>query len=238
MSDPLRIIIVDDHADTRETLRRTLDRQPDFRVVAEFADAEAALAWLAAQPATQMPDVFLVDWHLGDGRMDGIVSIRHFKCRCPWSCCLLITAYDLEHLPAEAARSGADGFIFKSDPLKALPGRIRAALVGRFPVSPKAAQYLFTTLREEGAAAAATLNQLTAREREILLFMSDGSTEKQAAAHFGLSGKTIHNHLGNAYAKLGVHSRTEALALLRRGAQRQILAEIKPSNGRTPRRPH
>lgn len=219
MSDPLRILIVEDHPDTRETLRRKLARQPEFVVVKEFADAESAFAWLATLPASQVPDVFIVDWHLGDGRIDGIEFIRQIKRCFPRLCCLLITAYDLEHLPAEAARSGADGFIFKSDSLKALPGRIRAALAGRFPVSAKAAQYLFTTLRAEGAAAAAALNKLTARECEILLFVSDGPGEKQAATHFGLSVKTIHNHLSSAYGKLGVHSRTEALALLRGGGR-------------------
>lgn len=222
MSARIGISLVEDHADTRNLLRRSLARQPDFAVLKVFANAESALAHFSA-PARrpdQLPVVILVDWHLGDGRMDGIELIHLLKELFPWLRCLLITAYDLEHLPAEAIRSGADGFIYKSDPLAALPDRVRAVHAGRHPLSDQAAQKLFVTLREEAAAARAALTKLTAREREILLFVGEGPTEKQAAAHFGLSAKTIHNHLSSAHGKLGVHNRAEALAVLRGGAKR------------------
>lgn len=216
MSARTPISLLEDQADTRDYLRRSLAHQPDFAVLDDFADAESALAALAAR----LPAVFLVDWHLGEGRMDGIEFIRQAKARFPQLLCLLITAYDLDHLPAEAIRSGADGFLYKSDPLAQLPDRIRAALAGQCPISDRAAQKLVHSLRAEAATARAALHPLTATEREILLFLSDGPSEKQAAAHFGRSIKTIHNHLISAYRKLNVHSRTEALALLRGGAKR------------------
>lgn len=152
--------------------------------------------------------------------MDGIEFIHLVKLRFPRVCCLLITAYDLEHLPAEAARSGADGFIFKSDPLRALPDHIRAARAGKFPLSPKAAQYLFATLRAEGAALSAALQKLTPVERSTLLRVVEGRTEKEAATERNRSLHTIRNQLASAFQKLGVHNVAEAATVLRGGANR------------------
>lgn len=219
MSARIPIWLLEDHPDTRELLRRRLARQPDFAVLKVFADAEAALAHLTALAhwPDQLPAVLLVDWHLGEGRMDGLEFIRRIKALFPKLVCLLLTAYDLEHLPAEAFRSGADGFIFKSDPLRALPGRIRAALAGEIPLSARAAKYLATSLRAEGAAAHAALLKLTPRERETLLRVGEGATEKEAAAAFGRSLNTIRNQLASAYGKLGVHNLAEAMTVLRGG---------------------
>jgi len=208
--------LVEDDPDTRETIRRTLSRQVDFTVVAEFADAESALAYVENHPDEF--NVFVVDWHLGKGRIDGIELIRRLRIRFPTLCFLLITAYDLEHLPAKAARSGADGFIFKSDPLKALPERIRAACAGQFPISEKAAKYLFATVRAEGGALTAMLEKLSPCERETILRIVDGHTQQQVADERGLSVHTIHNQLTSAYRKLGVHHHAEAMTLLRNGA--------------------
>ncbi len=215
----LSVLVLEDHADERQLICRKLARQPDFAVVGEFADAESALAWLVGLPDSQVPDVFVVDWHLGEGRMDGFEFIRRIKLLFPRACCVLITAYDLEHLPAEAARSGADGFIFKSDPLKLLPVRLRAALAGQFPLSEKAAQYLFASLRQESAAAGAALEKLTACERATLLGVIAGQPEKQVAAERKRSLHTIRNQLASAFQKLGVHSVPEAAQLLRGGGR-------------------
>lgn len=216
MSARYRVGLVEDDADTRETIRRMLARQPDFKVVAEFADAESALAYAKSNPDAF--DVFLVDWHLGKNRMDGIELIRQLKKSFPSLGCLLITAFDLEHLPAKAARSGADGFIFKSDPLKALPERIRAAHAGQLPLSEKAAKYLFATVRAEGRAVGKALETLTPCERQTILRIADGRTQKQVATERSLSVHTVHNQLTSAYRKLGVHHHAEAMALLRNGA--------------------
>lgn len=218
MGDRYRVCLVEDDADTREIIRRTLFRQADFTVVAEFADAESALVSVEKHPGAF--NVFVVDWHLGKGRMDGIELIRRLRNRFPTLCFLLITAYDLEHLPANAARSGADGFIFKSDPLKALPDRIRAACAGQFPVSEKAAKYLFATVRAEGSALTAVLEKISPCERQTFLRIVDGRTQQQVADERGLSVHTIHSQLTSAYRKLGVHHHAEAMTLLRNGASR------------------
>lgn len=211
-----RVCLVENDTDTREITRRMLAHQTDFKVVAEFANAESALAY--AKSSTDAFNVFLVDWHLGTGRMDGIELIRQLKKCFPSLCCLLITAFDLEHLPATAARGGADGFIFKSDPLKALPERIRAAHAGQLPLSEKAAKYLFATVRAESRAVGKALEPLTPCERQTILRIAEGRTQKEVATERHLSVHTVHNQLTSAYRKLGVHHHAEAIALLRNGA--------------------
>ena len=217
MSARITISLVEDHADTREVLHRWLARQPDFAVLKVFTDAESALAHFSAlaQFPDQLPAVILVNWHLGNGRMDGIELIRLLKELFPLLRCLLITGHDLEYLPAEAIRSGADGFLYKSDPLAALPERIRAAHAGKHPLSDRAAQQLFQSLRNEGSAASDALQNLTPREREVLLRVGAGRTEKEVAAELGRSASTIHHQLTSAYAKRHVHNRAEAMNVLR-----------------------
>jgi DNA-binding NarL/FixJ family response regulator len=103
MSAQLTVSLIDDRPATRALWRRVLDRQGDLAVLDEFTDAASALAQLP----DRLPAVLLVDWHLGDELMDGLELIRLLKTDHPQLCCLLITAYDLHHLPAEAARCGA-----------------------------------------------------------------------------------------------------------------------------------
>ncbi len=229
MSAHLTVSLIDDHADTRALWRRVLARQADLTVLNVFADAESALAHfsaLAGQP-DHLPLVILVDWHLGEGRMDGIEFIRQLKALFPGLRCILITAYDLDHLPSEAARCGADGFIYKSEPLSLLPDRIRAAHAGQNPLSDRAAQHLFQTLRNEGIAASAALAKLTPCEREVLHLVGEGRTEKEAAAQLNRSVNTLHHQLTSAYAKLGVHNRAEAQNVLRGGGDRTGKPNLK-----------
>ncbi len=211
MSAHLTVSLIDDRADTRALWRRSLARHGDLTVLDEFADAASALAQLPHR----LPAVLLVDWHLGDGLMDGLELIRLLKTDHPQLCCLLITAYDLDHLPAEAARSGADGFLYKSDPVSQLPARIRAVHAGKHPLSDRAAQHLFQSLRHEKSAPPAALPNLTPREREVLLRVGAGRTEKEVATELGRSASTIHHQLTSAYAKLHVHNRAEAMNVLR-----------------------
>lgn len=213
MGARITISLVEDDAETRKLWWRWLALQADFVLLDGFADAESALAQLPAR----LPAVLLVDWHLPG--TNGIELIRQLKAAQPRLRCLLITAYDLDHLPAEAVRSGADGFIYKSDPLSELPDRIRAAHAGKHPLSDRAVHYLFQSLRNEPAAGA-VLEGLTKRELEVLLRVSTGLTEKEVAAELGRSVNTIHNQLTSAYRNLGVHNRAEALTVLRGGGSR------------------
>lgn len=218
MSARISVRHIEDCEPTRALVQRCLARQPDFLLQPAFADAESALIHLT-ESSDALPTVLLVDWHLGEGRMDGNECIRQVKTLFPQICCLLLTSVELDPLPAEAIRSGADGFLYKSDPISALPDRIRAALAGQHPISERAAQKLIATLSAEATAANTALSKLTAREREILLYVGGGPIEKEAATHFGRSVHTINNQLQSAYRKLGVHNLPEAMTRIRGGSK-------------------
>jgi DNA-binding NarL/FixJ family response regulator len=209
---------VEDHDDTRDLLRRTLARQPDFAVLDDFTDAESALSQIPAR----LPAVLLVDWHLGEDRMNGIEFIGQAKPRFPGICYLLLTAYDLDHLPAAAVRCGADGFLYKSDPLAKLPARIRAALAGQFPCSAKAIPRLVASLRAESPAPAPAEHLLNPREREILHHLGSGRTAKETALLTHLSEHTVTTYRKSAFKKLSVHKLPEALNKLRGGGQKLV----------------
>lgn len=219
MSARISISLVEDRADSRALFVRLLARQSDFSLLAQFADAESALAHLAATLATSaaFPAVILVDWHLGDGRMDGLEFIRRVKALFPQLRCLLITAHDLAHLPAEAIRCGADGFLYKSDPLSELPDRIRAALAGKPALSDHAAQQLFATLRAEGAASQTQDALLTTQEAQVLRQLALGQTAKEVAVATGLTEATVATYRKNAFKKLNVHKLQAALHKLQGG---------------------
>lgn len=219
MSARLTLSLVEDQPDMREIWRRKLAQLSGFTVVDEFTDGETALVQLGT--AHRVPELLLVDWHLGAGRMDGIEPIRRVKARFPRLCCLVITAYDeVPHLPDAAARAGAAGFLYKSEPLALLPDRLRAAYDGQFPLSAAATRHLFTLRQAEEAAAQsveAALATLTTAERDTFLLLQDGLTEKEVGVRRSRSPHTIHNQLMSAYRKLGVHNHAEAVAFLRDG---------------------
>lgn len=219
MDRRLSVSLVEDQPEMRELWRRKLARLAGFVVLDEFADAATVLAGLGT--TWRVPQLILVDWNLGEGRMNGIEFIRRSKARFPRLCCVLITAYDeVPDLPDAAARAGAAGFLYKSEPLAQLPERLLAAYAGEFPLSPAATRHLFTLRQAEGAVQAsveAALKNLTATERATFLLLRDGLTEKEIAVRRRRSPRTIHNQLMSAYAKIGVHNHAEAVAFLQRG---------------------
>lgn len=213
MSARISISLVEDREPTRALLRRCLGRQPDFVLWDDFADAGAALTHMPRR----RPNVAIVDWHLGDGLMDGIKFIPRIKELFPDICCLLYTAYQLEELPLEAFRSGADGFIYKSDKITRLPDRIRAALRGEFPLSARARQFLFSSLRTAGVAAIAPGHSsfLYPHEIQVLRLLAAGKTTQEVAKAACLTEAAVTTFRKNAFHKLNVHQLPEALLKLR-----------------------
>ncbi len=223
MSARISVSIIEDDPDMRAVWRRKLARLPDFTVLDEFADAETALAQLGH--GCLVPHILIVDYHLGEGHMDGITFVPKIKLFFPALCCLVITAYDeLSGLPAAAARAGAAGVIYKSEPLAHLPARLHAAYAGQFPLSAKAAQYLFAELQPH-APAAAHADLLTKREIQVLLLLDTGKTAKEIGIILALSEDTIASYRKSAFKKLAVHKLPEALHKLRAGGGGRDLSE-------------
>lgn len=204
----LSISLVEDDGETLAFWRRSFARQPDFTVVGCYPSAPAALAGLAQRRST----ILLADWHMPGG--NGIELIAEVRRQSLADRCILATGYDLEHLPAEALRCGAAGFIYKFELPLQLPRRVREIFAGKGGPSPLVAQKIAATLQAEAAASEAFLRKLTERERNVLLACRTGRPEKQVADEQGISPNTLRNHLHNAYGKLGVHGLLEAVQLI------------------------
>src|SRR5215211_1210187 len=213
-TQPIRVLLVDDHRSVLLPLAFLLDREPDFAVVGQAASMAEARRHLAAVAV----DVAIIDLHLPDGR--GIDLIRELRAANPAAAAIVLTGSASARTRALAIEAGAAGVL---DKLTAdhtdVADAIRRACAGELLVPPAELTVLVREgrrLREEERAARAVLAQLTPREREILQALADGLGDKAIAERFSISDRTVRNHVVNLLNKLGVDSRMQALILAAR----------------------
>ena len=201
---PLRVALVEDQPDTRESWRRLISAFPDFTCAAAYPTAEDALREI---PALK-PDVILMDIFLP--QMSGIECTAKLKTECPDIPIVMLTASDEDEILFQALESGADGYLLK----RTKPSELRAALLdvldGGAPMSSEIARHVVRSFRRGGTSDPAA--GLTTREEEILALLTKGYANKEIADALHLSVETIRSHLKNIYNKMHVRSRTEAVA--------------------------
>jgi DNA-binding NarL/FixJ family response regulator len=210
-SAPITVLLADDHALVREGTRRLLEAEPDIRVVAEAGDGAEAVA----RAEQTRPDVVIMD--IAMPGMGGIEATRQIKGRLPQMAVLALTAYDDEQYVLALLDAGAAGFLLKDVRGEELVWAVRAVHRGEAVLQPRIAQraLLRAISRRSPTPSAPPLSD---REMEVLREAARGLANKDIARRLNLSVRTIHTHLGNAFNKLGVGSRTEAVLLaLRRG---------------------
>ncbi|RFU86598.1 DNA-binding response regulator [Streptomyces triticagri] len=201
MSDQVRLLLADDHPVVRAGLRAVLDTEPDFRVVAEAAQAEDAVRIAATEPL----DVVLMDLQFGPGRMHGAEATAAIVAREGAPRVLVLTTYDSEADILAAVEAGASGYLLKDAPPEELAAAVRTAAAGRSALAPAVAHRLMGRMRAPGEA-------LSRRELEVLRLVGDGLSNLQISKELFLSQATVKSHLVHIYAKLGVDSRTAAVA--------------------------
>jgi DNA-binding NarL/FixJ family response regulator len=210
---PIRTAIVEDDPASRKMLVSLLQADPDYAVVAEFAEGAAAIAALS----TMALDIALVDIGLPD--ISGIDVIRKLKAICPACSVLVITTFGDEKTVTAALEAGADGYLLKSTAVEELRRDIHALHDGGSPLSPMIARKLLNRLQTKAAAErpdAVGDTDLTRREHEILELIAKGFSYAEASNICGISAATVHSHLKSVYRKLEVHSKTEAVYEARR----------------------
>ena len=201
---PVRVLIVDDHPVVRAGLRMLLAARPEVEVVAEAGDGQTALS-AAAQ---HRPDVVLCDLRLGDG-MDGVAITRAvLSFTPPAPAVLILTTYDHDTDIVRAVEAGASGYLLKDVATDELVAAIEAAAAGQTVLSPSMTERMVATLRTRRAG-------LSARELEVVRLVAEGLSNRQVAKRLFVSEATVKTHLNHAYTKLGVDSRTAAIAAAR-----------------------
>ncbi|MGW6914950.1 response regulator [Kitasatospora sp. NPDC054939] len=213
MTEPIRLLLADDHPVVRAGLRAVLETEADLQVVAEAATAERAV-----ELAEQVPvDVVLMDLQFGPGSaMNGAQATAAITARAQSPRVLIVTTYDTDADTLPALEAGATGYLLKDAPPEELAAAVRSAAAGRSTLAATVADRLLERMRTPSAA-------LSARETEVLGLVADGLTNQQISQHLHLSQATVKSHLVHIYTKLGVDSRTAAVrtararGLIRRG---------------------
>ncbi|MFI9755150.1 response regulator [Streptomyces collinus] len=207
---PIRVFLVDDHEVVRRGLADLLDAEPDIAVVGDAENVEHALA---RGPALR-PDVAVLDVRLPDG--DGITVCRELRSRMPGLACLMLTSFDDEEALLDAIMAGASGYVLKQIKGSDLVSAVRTVASGRSMLDPETTARLMRSLRSdpsEQQAVAPELASLSPREREILVLIGDGLTNREIGRKLYLSEKTVKNHISRLLAKLGVQRRVQAAVL-------------------------
>jgi len=203
MTDPISIIIVDDHEVVRNGVRAYLDTLPEFKVVGEAASGEEAIRLVAEH----IPDVVLMDLIMPG--MDGVQTTREIKKISPRTQVVVLTSYhdDIHIFPA--LKAGAISYILKDMKMDKLVEAIRRAVSGEVTLHPFVASRVLRSLRGENADEEPILADLTERELEVLKLIANGLTNSQIAERLVISENTVKGHVSNILSKLHVADRTQ-----------------------------
>jgi DNA-binding NarL/FixJ family response regulator len=198
-----KIAIVEDNKTIRESLAEFAQKDPENRCVCNCPTAEEALK---ALPKEQ-PDIVLMDIQLPN--MSGIECCAQLKQMLPTAQIIMVTVYEDTERIFKALRAGACGYLLKRCTPEELVSAIREVRQGGAPMSREIARKVIFSFQEP-LAAAAEVEDLSPREKEILELLAEGFPNKQIADRIGVTDGTVRWHLRHVYHKLHVRSRTEA----------------------------
>jgi len=202
MTEPIRVLIADDHALFREGIRQVLASAPGFEVVAETGDGTEVLALVDRT----RPDVALLDISMpGRSGIELAAAIRRGQGQ---TRVLILSVHDNAEYVLESVRAGARGYLRKDTSPAELWRAIRAVAAGEDFFSAAVSQRLADALRGEtpNHESAATLKLLTPREREVLTGVVSGDTNREIAAALGISPRTVETHRESLMRKLGIRT--------------------------------
>lgn len=219
--EPIRVLIVDDHALFRRGLVMVLEQEKDIDLVGEAGDGAEAVN--IAQET--MPDVVLMDVRMP--RRGGIEATSQIKALAPHIKILMLTISDEEADLYDAIKAGASGYLLKEISIEEVANAIRQVHAGQSMISPSMASKLLTEfatmVKKTDEKPAAAQPRLTEREMEVLRLVAKGRNNRDIAKELFISENTVKNHIRNILEKLHLHSRMQAVVY----AVREKLLEIQ-----------
>lgn len=209
MSNPIRLLIVDDHPVFRESLAHALGAAAGFEVMAQANDGAAAVGlWQRHRPDVTLMDVRLVD-------VDGVAAVRRILATAPAARVLMLSSSEDDRDAFEALEAGASGYITKSVGFLELLEAIREVDAGGRPIGEEVARRL--AAREKGG-------PLSPREAEVLLLLRDGLSEKEICRRLAIADRTVRAHVAAIKEKLDASSTAHCVT---RGFEMGLLAADK-----------
>lgn len=204
MSEPISVLIVDDHEVVRQGIRAFLDARPDFRVVGEAGSGEDALRMVDQS----VPDVVLMD--LVMDCMDGVEATRRVKAISPRTRVVVLTSYHQDEHVFPALQAGAISYILKDVKMDALAEALLRAANDEATLHPRVAARVIQEIHAASQEDVNPFTELTTREMEVLRLIANGLNNREIAEELVISENTVKGHVSNILSKLHLADRTQA----------------------------
>lgn len=205
-TQPVKVVLVDDHDLLRRGMKTMLESGGDIEVVGEGSDGSEAVALVEST----LPDVVIMDVIMP--KKDGIEATREIKDAFPNVGVVVLSGHDEQRFLFDAIKAGASGYLLKSADLDEVVDTVKSVSQGRARLDPSLASQMLSEFQTyQKAEVSEVFQPLTPREKEILGLMSEGLPNKTIASRLSISERTVTTHVANIYAKLHVNNRVSAI---------------------------
>ena len=201
------VLIVDDHFVVREGLKLIIETSDSFQIIGEAANGEEALSFIEKKK----PDVILMDLNMP--KMSGLETIEALNEKQNHTPIIILTTYNEDELMLKGIELGAKGYLLKDTDRENLFRTLEAAIRGEILLQPNIMEKIVKYKRKEVHADKGEENNLTDKELFVLKAIARGNKNKEIAFDMGIAERTVKAYLTNIYNKLGVNSRSEAVAV-------------------------